>query len=56
MIEVSYKHDTEQGKQDFRVMERSVRQCIRLFNIKDTSLLDDISEVWKAVGKFLVKA
>ena len=37
------------------MVERPVRECVKLFNIEDTSLLDDIANVQKACQKILNK-
>ena len=50
-VGVSYKHDTEDGERKFSIVERPARECIKLMNIEDTSLLDDI----RAAQKFLKK-
>ena len=52
-VGVSYKHDTEDGERKFSIVERPVRECIKLMNIEDTSLLDDIKTVQKASQEFL---
>lgn len=52
-VGVSYKHDTEDGERKFSIVERPVRECIKLFNIEDTSLLDDIRSVQKASQELL---
>ena len=44
-VGVSYKHDTESGKKEFRIVERPVRQMIKLMNIEDTTLIEDIRKV-----------
>ena len=46
-IGISYKHDTEDGERKFSIVERPVRECIRLLNIDDTSLLEEIAAVQK---------
>ena len=53
-VGISYKQiniDTLDG--EINVVERPVRECVRLFNIEDTSLLDDIQAVRVAAGKLL---
>ena len=55
MIGISYKHDTEQDERECSVVERPVRECVKLFNIEDTSLLDDIATVQRACQKILDK-
>ena len=44
-ISVGYKFDTEQGTRDFRVVERPVRQCVKLWDVEETTLFDDIRAV-----------
>lgn len=53
-VGISYKQiniDTLDG--EINVVERPVRECVRLFNIEDTSLLDDIQAVRVAAEKLL---
>ena len=50
---MEYKHDTEDGERKFSIVERPVRECIKLMNIEDTSLLDDIKMVQKASQQLL---
>ena len=53
-VGISYKQinmDTMEG--EINVVERPVRECVRLFNIEDTSLLDDIQAVRAAAEKIL---
>ena len=52
-VGVSYKHDTEDGERKFSIVERPARECIKLFNIEDTSLLDDIRAVQISCKKIL---
>ena len=52
-VGVSYKHDTEDGEQKFSIVERPARECIKLLNIEDTSLLDDIRAVQKSSQELL---
>ena len=52
-VGVSYKHDTEDGERKFSIVERPVRECIKLMNIEDTSLLDDIKAVQKVSKELL---
>ena len=42
---VSYKHNTESDKKEFRIVECPVRQVIKLMNIEDTTLIQDIRKV-----------
>ena len=44
-IIVGYKFDTEQGERQFRTVERPVRECVKLLNLDDTTLLEDIQAV-----------
>ena len=46
-VGISYKHDTEDGDRKLSIVERPVRECIRLLNIEDTSLLEDIAAAQK---------
>ena len=52
-VGVSYKHNTEDGERKFSIVERPARECIKLFNIEDTSLLDDIRAVQTSCKKIL---
>ena len=52
-IVVGYKYDTEQGDRMFRVVERPVRECVKLFNVEDTTLFQDIAEVRDLCSKVL---
>ena len=52
-VGISYKHDTEDGERKFSIVERPVRECIKLMNIEDTSLLDDIKQVQRASQQLL---
>ena len=45
---IGYKYDTEQGERTFRVVERPVRECVKLLNIEDTTLFEDIEAVREA--------
>ena len=42
---VGYKFDTEQGTREFRTVERPARECVKLWNLEDTTIFDDIREV-----------
>ena len=42
---VSYKHDTTNGTRVSQTIERPVREVVKLMNIEDTTLLDDIKLV-----------
>ena len=44
-IGISYKNKTDEGKVKFNVVERPVRECVKLLNIEDTHFLDDIEKV-----------
>ena len=44
-IGISYKNKTDEGEVKFNVVERPVRECVKLLNIKDTHFLDDIEKV-----------
>ena len=50
-IGVSYKHDTEDGSRKFRIVERPVRQVVKLMNIDETSLIEDIRKVHEDASK-----
>ena len=52
-VGISYKHDTESGERKLSIVDRPVRECIRLLNIEDTSLLEDIAAVKKQAEKIL---
>ena len=47
-VDVGYKFDTESGSREFRVVERPARECVKIWNIEDTTLLDDIRKVREA--------
>ena len=53
LIIVGYKYDTEDGRRDFRLVERPVRQCVKLWNIEDTTILEDIARVRQASADIL---
>ena len=42
-VGVSYKYDTENDGRKFSTVQRPVREIVRLFNIEDTFLLEDIA-------------
>ena len=46
-IGISYKYDTEEGVRKFSVVTRPIREVVRIMNIDDTTLLDDIRSVQK---------
>ena len=50
---VSYKFDTEQGTREFRTVERPVRECVKLWNIEDTTLFEEIEQVRNASKEIL---
>ena len=52
-ILISYKFDTEGGKREFRTVERSVRDCVKLWNIEDTTVFEDIEQVRNASREVL---
>ena len=52
-VGISYKHDTEDGSRKLSIVDRPVRQVVKLCNIDDTSLLDDIAAVRKAAKKII---
>ena len=52
-ILISYKFDTEGGQREFRSVERSVRDCVKLWNIEDTTIFEDIEQVRKASSEVL---
>ena len=52
-VGVSYKYDTENGERKFSIVERPVREIIKLFNIEDTSLLEDIAAAQKMALEIL---
>ena len=45
---VGYRFNTEDGVREFKVVERPVRECVRLMNIEDTTLMEDIKSVREA--------
>ena len=44
-VEIGYKYDSENGERVFKTVERPVRQIVKLMEVNDTSLLDDIKNV-----------
>ena len=52
-VAISYKHDTEDGSRKMTIVERPVRQVVKLCDIEDTSLLDDITTVRNAAKKII---
>ena len=52
-VGVSYKQVNEEGEGEINVVERPVRDCVKLFHIDDTTLLDDLKAVREAATKIL---
>merc|ERR1712179_68262 len=52
-VGISYKHDTEDGSRKMSIVDRPVRQVVKLCDIEDTSLLDDIAAVRNAAKKII---
>merc|ERR1719347_132242 len=50
---VDSKHDTEDGSRKLSIVDRPVRQVVKLCDIEDSSLLDDITAVRKAAKKII---
>ena len=50
-VEIGYKYDSENGERVFKTVERPVRQIVKLMEVNDTSLLDDIKNVQKEAKK-----
>lgn len=50
---IGYKYDTEQGERSFRLVERPIRECVKLVNLEDTTLYEDIEMVRNASKKIL---
>ena len=52
---ISYKDTSDDSTQDWfhRTVERPVRNVIKLFNIDDTSLLDEITQVYQMAEEYL---
>ena len=44
-VGVSYNHDTEDGHKVFIIVDRPVRQVVKLMNIDDTTIIQDIQKV-----------
>ena len=53
VVKVSYKHDTTTGERKYQEVERPVREIVKLFNIEDTTLLEDIKKVQDAAKQTL---
>ena len=47
-VDVGYRYDSEQGTREFRIVERPARECVRLMNLEDTTLFDEIKAVHDA--------
>ena len=52
-VGISYKHDTEDGSRKMSIVDRPIRQVVKLCDIEDTSLLDDITAVRNAAKKII---
>ena len=52
-VGISYKHDTEDGSRKMTIVDRPVRQVVKLCDIEDSSLLDDITAVRNAAKKII---
>ena len=52
-VGISYKHDTEDGSRKMTIVDRPVRQVVKLCDIEDSSLLDDITAVRNAARKII---
>merc|ERR1711909_120565 len=52
-VGISYKHDTEDGSRKLSIVDRPVRQVVKLCDIEDSSLLDDITAVRNAAKKII---
>ena len=50
---IGYKYDTEQGERKFRLVERPIRECVRLLNLEDTTIFEDIEAVRNASREIL---
>ena len=50
-VEIGYKYDSENGERVFKTVERPVRQIVKLMEVNDTSLLDDIKNVQQEAKK-----
>ena len=50
---IGYKYDTNKGERLFRLVERPVRECVKLLNIEDTTLLEEIEVVRNASKEIL---
>ena len=52
-VGISFKHDTEDGSRKLSIVDRPVRQVVKLCDIEDSSLLDDITAVRNAAKKII---
>ena len=52
-VGVSYKQTNDDGEGEINVIERPARECVKLFNIEDSTLLDDMKAVREASKKIL---
>ena len=52
-IIVGYKYSSEEGEKTFRVVERPVRECVKLLNIDDTTIFEDIERVREECKRIL---
>ena len=52
-VDIGYKFDSEQGVREFRVVQRPVREVVKLWNLEETTLFDDIREV-RAASKAII--
>ena len=47
-VGISYKQTNDEGEGEINVIERPARECVKLFNIEDSTLLDDMKAVREA--------
>ena len=50
---IAYKHDTENGSRKTNIVDRPVRQLVKLCDIDETSLLDGIAAVRNAAKEII---
>ena len=50
---MGYKFNTEEGSREFKIVERPVREVVRLMNVEDTTLFEEIQLVRDACRKVL---
>ena len=50
---IGYKFDTEQGERTFRIVERPIRECVKLLDLEETTLFEDIEAVRVASKEIL---